>query len=119
MKKININLIEAARKGDIKKLRNLLDGGADVNAALKDGYTALMMAANSDFSDIQTVKFLVEKGADTSIKNKSGDTAEMIAKHYDHPEIAKYLKGEDINKIPTGISIRIEQKEKIAPSKSF
>lgn len=119
MKKININLIEAARKGDIKKLRNLLDDGADVNVTLKDGYTALMMAANSDFSDIQVVKLLVEKGADKSIKNKCGNTAEIIAKHYDHPEIAKYLKGEDINKIPTGMGIRIEQKEKIASSKSF
>ncbi len=56
-------LIDAASHGDIKRVRSLLAGGADVNAKDTDGVTALMMAAQDGHTDI--VKVLLKKYGET------------------------------------------------------
>ena len=108
-------LIEAAKKGDLEQVRDLLDEGADVNAKNGDGLTALMAAAETGNLDV--VKFLIEKGADvnarentdvqvtasTSLKGfslkrfgqvsiETGGTALWIAQQRGHKEIVELLK---------------------------
>ena len=55
-------LIHAASHGDNAEVKRLLDTGADVNAVNKDGFTALMMAAEESHAEI--VKILIAAGAE-------------------------------------------------------
>jgi ankyrin repeat protein len=70
---------------------------ADVNAADKDGNTALMIASREGHTE--TVKALLEKGADVNATNKNGNTALILASQLDHTETVKALleKGADVN----------------------
>ena len=72
-------LIEAARKGDLKKVQELLKKGADVNAKdeKEEGITALMAASIAGHLDI--VRLLLKKGADVNAKDAAGRTALMFA----------------------------------------
>lgn len=58
---------------DEKKVRLLLDAGADVNARSSLGNTPLMAAAASPDA-VAAVKLLIEHGADVTLRNKSGRT---------------------------------------------
>ena len=59
-------LIKAAERGDLDDLEMLLSHGADVNATIEPGLTALHAAKIKGKKD--TVEFLLEKGADPKIK---------------------------------------------------
>ena len=59
-------LISAARRGNLDDLEMLLSHGANVNATIEPGLTALHAAKISGRED--TVKFLLEKGADANIE---------------------------------------------------
>lgn len=78
----NEDLLQAARKGNVKAVQILLDAGADVNASNEDGETALMLAArvSRQFSDLAEaieavrvadhpgiVRVLLQAGADVSV----------------------------------------------------
>lgn len=70
-------LMIAAGQHRIDTCRYLLERSSDINVNLIDmqdneGYTALMMAAQSD--DIDMVKILCEYGADRSLRTQSGHT---------------------------------------------
>lgn len=67
----------------------LLEHGANVNLANKDGHTALMGA--SFRGDIGKVKILLEHGADVSLKSADGHTALMHAAERYNTEIVKLL----------------------------
>ena len=54
-------LMFAARTGQTVSVKTLIDAGADVNAQRKDGFTALMLAATSDYAEI--VDILKQAGA--------------------------------------------------------
>src|SRR5690348_17263257 len=56
-------LMDAAAKGDLGKVRDLLAKGADVNARDQSGSTALMSAANAAVAEA-----LIAKGADVNAK---------------------------------------------------
>ncbi len=45
-------LIDAAEKGQIERVKALLEAGADVNAKANDGRTALMWAEDSGHNEI-------------------------------------------------------------------
>lgn len=60
-------MIFAAVSQDTSALQALLDAGLDLNAANKQGFTALMFAAA--YNQPEVVQFLLEKGADPSIKS--------------------------------------------------
>lgn len=57
-------LHEAARRGDLRKIKELLGRGENVNARDAIGYTPLHYAAKSGHLDV--VQFLVENGADVN-----------------------------------------------------
>ncbi|VAW96994.1 hypothetical protein MNBD_GAMMA22-3035 [hydrothermal vent metagenome] len=63
----------AARKGDFKKVKELVEQGADVNYMIGTFDTPLMTASIDGHHEI--VKYLLDNGADSKIATKSGKTA--------------------------------------------
>ena len=82
-------LITAVKEGDIKKIKQLLDKDADINAKDDLGQTSLMWS--SIFGDVKTVTLLLEKGADIYAINQSGQTALSLAMGYKQKIVAKLL----------------------------
>ena len=66
------DLLKAAYRGDVDELNKLTSLGVDVNDALDDGVTPLMMAARSDKAD--AVKFLINSGADVNAEDNDGNS---------------------------------------------
>src|SRR6267378_2902307 len=77
-------LMDAAAKGDLAGVRDLLAKGADVNARDESGRTALMSAANAAVAEA-----LIAKGADVNAKAQNGMTAWTYAltRHIDVAQI--------------------------------
>ncbi len=73
----NFVLSVAVAKDYVEIFDCLLDAGAKVDAAEKDGYTALLLA--SGIENTYFFNTLVEKGANTESKNEKGLTALMMA----------------------------------------
>ena len=101
-------LIRAAQKGDLAKVKRLIEEqGAKVDARDDDGETALHAAA--DKARLDVVKYLVKKGADVSAKDEDGETAlhaaadegdrETDATRKDRVKVVKFLidKGADVD----------------------
>ncbi len=88
--KQNLALIDAARSGDDKAVKDMLDKGACVNIHDADGRTALTEAAWNNH--LETVKLLLEKGADVNAKKKDGASPLSIATGRGSKEIAELLK---------------------------
>jgi len=64
------SVADAVRQRDAAALASLLNGGADVNAPLPDGATALHWAAH--WNDADTVRQLLAAGADVNASNQYG-----------------------------------------------
>ena len=60
------DLLDAARKGNLKRVQKLLDSGADVNQRDKTGFTALHWAAMTNKQEV--AKLLIEKKADINAR---------------------------------------------------
>jgi len=90
-------LLDASRTGDIDQVKELLDGGIDIDTKDKHGYTSLAYACCNDQTGI--VYLLLNRGAKTDTKNKYGDTPLLSAIWYGFVEIVKHLLeyGADIN----------------------
>ena len=80
-----------AMHGNASLAQKLIDTGADVNTADKDGWTPLSVAAFYGHADI--IKSLLASGADPSKEVEDGDTAYDKAVAWDHPDCAALLKG--------------------------
>ena len=91
------DIFQASKKGDLARVKELVESGADVNVKNRDGETALMIATFKKHLDI--VKYLVEKGADMNVQDINKETALMFAISKNHIDIVKYLveKGADVN----------------------
>ena len=89
--KMNEELIEACKAGDINKVLQLVEDGADVHA---DNDHALRSASLN--GHIEVVKILIEKGADVHANN---DSSLHSASLNGHIEVVKILieKGADIH----------------------
>ncbi|OPY79824.1 MAG: Phosphocholine transferase AnkX [Syntrophorhabdus sp. PtaU1.Bin058] len=91
-------LDDAAMKGDVARVRQLLEQGADVNSGDKLKYTPLHKAAESGYADI--VKLLIEKGANVSARTEYKQTPlHRVAGYHGTTQVALMLiqKGADIN----------------------
>ena len=93
-----MDLIDAATKGDLRAVSELLAKGAVVDLKEgKYGRTALMRAVGNNHLNI--VKILIEKGADVNARDHDGDTSLTIASSDGHVEVVKELleNGADVN----------------------
>ena len=84
-----MNLVHAAESGNISRLRELLDRGADPNIHNSSGDTALIKASFNN--KIEIARLLLDNDADPNIQNSYGDTALRWASGRGHIEIVKML----------------------------
>jgi len=100
--KAKFELFYAASKGDLPRVKSLVESGVDINAAgqPRDGYTALFGAALWNFPDI--VEWLLDHGADTKVKDRKGFTAFQLAVHEGHKFVVKAFLAKGISEKDAG-----------------
>src|SRR6185295_5147927 len=89
---------EAALRADPGLLKVLLDAGADVDLALPQGETPLMLASRT--SGVDAVRVLIEHGAKVNVVERwQGHTPLMYAAAHDRGKVAAALlaAGADVN----------------------
>jgi ankyrin repeat protein len=87
--KSNTELHRAAKKGDVKKLKSLIDVGADVNYEGSSGCTPLHLA--TDCGHEAVVRLLLANGADAAAKSSEGRTPLHSAARMGHPGVVRLL----------------------------
>ena len=89
-------LIKACEDGDLKKVKSLVEKGADIDLEC-DNWTPLTKASSEGYLDI--VQYLVESGAKIDKENGYGWTALMCASMNGSLDTVKYLikQGANIN----------------------
>jgi len=86
------NLPDAARAGDAEQVRELLRGGADVNAAQGDGMTALHWSA--EIGNAEIAEILIYGGANVEAVTRLGDYTPLhLASRKGHAEVVAVLLG--------------------------
>jgi len=80
---------DAARRGDVDILRDLLSRGVDPNARDRNEQTGLMLAAHA--GHLAAVQLLIEQGANLNATAKFGLSALMLTVIAGHKEIAQAL----------------------------
>src|SRR5438477_6456 len=87
----------AAAEGHREVIAGLIEMGARVNAASRNGYTALVFAAIKD--DARSIKALLAAGADPNVVLASGAKPIIVAMQYRHTAAALELLegGADFN----------------------
>jgi hypothetical protein len=80
----------AAERGDIPKLRSMLDLGVDVNACDADDRSALLLAVRNNRKEI--VEFLLAHGANVNAADRSGTTPLQAAESSHQTAIAATLR---------------------------
>lgn len=83
-------LMEAADRGNLTAVVNLISAGANVNARDDDGETALMIAADEGHTKI--VEVLIAAGADVNARDEDGETALQKARKERHRAAAAALQ---------------------------
>ena len=95
------NIHEAAAEGNIRRVKQHLVEGVNVNAKFKDGWTPLHMAAEGGHREI--VDLLIAKGADINATAGAGDGVGWTPLHEaaegGHKKVVELLiqKGANIN----------------------
>jgi ankyrin repeat protein len=82
-------LVDAAAKGNLDTLKELIDKGTPVNGLDKFGHSALTEACFGGKTEV--VKLLLEKGADPNIKKGDGQTPLSLAEGQKHADIVQLL----------------------------
>ena len=82
-------LMRAAGEGDAERVRSLLGAGADPNAALESGETALIRAASK--GHLGVVQLLLAAGADPNAEREDGFTALGVAVFFGYADIVRAL----------------------------
>lgn len=84
------DLVQAAANGNLQRVKDLIQGGANINMRNNAGMTALMWATATGRTDV--VKYLLQNRADTSLENKSGYTALTLARMHHREDIAQLIE---------------------------
>jgi len=84
------SLRSAAGEGDLAKIKQLVEAGADVNAADMLGQTALHLAAQGGHYDV--VEFLIENSADVNPRDDYGATPLDYAKSKNQTDVMTLLR---------------------------
>ena len=101
-------LINAASKGDLSRVRGLLENGADVRLQNRQGHTALFKAVQNHHSRV--VRVLLGKGcSDIRHRDKEGRTALHLAFTEGEATKRKRERGEIIQKL-VGKGVEVEAK---------
>ena len=87
---ISLEMLTAAKAGNLDDVRRLIANGEDVNATSAEGVTALMVAAAAN--QVAVVNALLESGADARMKTASGKTAAFFASGKGNTEVASILE---------------------------
>jgi len=82
--------IQAALKGNLKRMAKMLSNGFDINNKNEDGETAFSWCCQ--FNKLKSAKFLYENGADINIELKGVATPLDIAMCSSSPYFRKWLK---------------------------
>lgn len=82
-------LVELARQGSIDELSGVIENGADVNATLMDGTTALHWAVLDGRLD--AVSLLLAHGADPAVEDRYGVAPLYLAARNGSPEMVSML----------------------------
>jgi ankyrin repeat protein len=85
----DLNLLRAAKNGDVIFVDKALKKGANVNIQNIDRYTPLMIASMQ--GHVKVVKFLLKAGANANIRIWFGNTALSFASLGNHYKIVKIL----------------------------
>jgi uncharacterized protein len=83
-------LIAAALRGDLPRVRVLLDANADLNARNSDGATALIVASQAGHADV--VRALLAAKADVNARDNYGGTALLLASQSGRADVVRLLK---------------------------
>ena len=86
---LDSELLEAARKGDARRVRELLDKGANVNARDEYGLAPLHVAAFNGQLDV--ARLLIDRGADVNAIDELGETPLHWAAFNGHVDVARLL----------------------------
>jgi ankyrin repeat protein len=89
-------LMQAAAKGHVEIVKDLIRKGARVNDANEQGFTPLIYAAW--FGHLEVVEILLKAGTRINAKAKNGDTALKLAEKHGYPEVAEILRRESKKK---------------------
>jgi uncharacterized protein len=82
---------DAIKGGDLQRVRDLLDRGADLDARDRHGQTGLMLAAHAGHRAV--VEVLIAHGANLNTTAKYGLSALMLAIVAGHLDVAGLLAG--------------------------
>jgi ankyrin repeat protein len=100
------DLLEASRMGRTARARELIAGGADVNAPDWRGFTPLMWAAAT--GNLPLVEELLQRGARVDARARDGSTALVLAASNGYIETVRLLlsRGADVSAGPAGETAR-------------
>jgi len=121
-KQLNTELRDAAFAGKFETVEKLLAEGAEIDAAVDQGHTALYFAVSGGMfgSPVHTVNLLLEKGADPNLATKQGTTPLHVAYQNNRETIQDALKAKHANQkaedswghIPSDYPLIIKKKKK-------
>lgn len=83
-------LIEAAEYGDIKRIKELIKNGVNVNTPNANGFTAITIAAMNNNLDM--LRLLLSAGANPYIRAKNNQNAVDWAHAHDNKEMLRLLE---------------------------
>lgn len=89
-------LCAAARRGEVRSIQRLIEGGAVVNGRDQHGWTALHRACFK--GRVEAVRVLLERGSEVDARDEEGYSALHCAVESGHADVAEVLvkKGADV-----------------------